>query len=109
LYQQYGRGALKILELIKEDSSLKERIVKENYFINAEVIYSLRFELTSHLIDVFCRRTEMSLWINHKNIGEAAEKVANLMAKEYNWNEENKKSEVELYLNYIQKTVSFIK
>jgi glycerol-3-phosphate dehydrogenase len=109
LYQQYGRGALKILELIKEDNSLKERIVKENYFINAEVIYSLRFELTSHLIDVFCRRTEMSLWISHKNIEEAAKKVANLMAKEYNWNEENKKSEIELYLNYIQKTISFIK
>jgi glycerol-3-phosphate dehydrogenase len=109
LYQQYGKGALKILGLIREDNSLKERIVKKNYFINAEVIYSLKFELTTHLIDIFCRRTEMGLWIRHVKARDAAEKVANLMAKEYGWNDEKKKQEIDTYLEYVQKTVSFIK
>ncbi len=108
LYQQYGRGALQILEIIKEDESFKERIMKENDFIKAEIIYCLRYELTQHLIDIFCRRTEMSLWISHKRAFEAAKKVADLMAKEYNWNEERKTQEINTYVDYVKKTVSFI-
>ncbi|MFW9821664.1 MAG: FAD-dependent oxidoreductase [Candidatus Thorarchaeota archaeon] len=108
IYQQYGKGALKILEIIQEDNSLKERIVNENNFIKAEVIYCLRYELTPHLRDVFCRRTEMSLWINHKKAGLAAEIVAELMASEYNWNESKKEEEIGAYLKYVEKCVSFI-
>ncbi|MFX1317471.1 MAG: FAD-dependent oxidoreductase [Promethearchaeota archaeon] len=109
LYQQYGRGALKILEIIKKDESLKERIMDNNDFIKAEILYCLRYELTPHLIDIFCRRTEMSLWMSHKEASEASEKVADLMAKEYNWNREKKTQEIKVYLDYINKTVSFIK
>ena len=108
LYQQYGKGAFKILELIKEDSSLGDKIIEENNFIKAEVVYTLRYELTPHLIDAFCRRTEMALWIHHKKAFEAATKVAELMAKEYSWDENKKNQEIEIYMDYIKKTVSFI-
>ena len=108
LYQQYGRGALKILELIKDNSDLSERIINENYFIKAEILYTLRYELTTHLIDAFCRRTEMALWINHRKSREAAEKVAEIMAKEYSWDKETMDNEIEHYLDYIKKTVSFL-
>jgi glycerol-3-phosphate dehydrogenase len=109
LYQQYGKGALKILELIKEKESLKERIIDDNDFVRAEIIYILRYELTPHLIDVFYRRSEMSLWISHKKALEAAKKVAELMAEEYSWNKEKKNKEIDIYVDYIKKTVSFIK
>ncbi|MFX1392880.1 MAG: FAD-dependent oxidoreductase [Promethearchaeota archaeon] len=109
LYQQYGKGAIKILDLIKENESLKERIIKENDFIKAEIIYSLIYEMTPHLIDVFCRRTEISLWISHKKAAEAAEKVAEIMENEYSWNDQKKKQEIEFYLEYVNKTVAFIK
>ncbi|MFX1394933.1 MAG: FAD-dependent oxidoreductase, partial [Promethearchaeota archaeon] len=109
LYQQYGKGAIKILDLIKEDESLKERIIKENNFIKAEIIYSLRHEMVPHLIDIFCRRTEMSLWINHKKAAEAAKKVAEIMVNEYSWNNNKKKQEIESYIEYINNTVAFIK
>lgn len=108
LYQQYGRGAFKILELIEHDERLKERIIPENDFIKGEIIYSLRYELTTHLIDVFCRRTEMSLFINHEKAEEAAQVVANIMGEEYNWNEKQKENEVQTYLDYINECVSFI-
>ncbi|MBD3196307.1 MAG: FAD-dependent oxidoreductase [Candidatus Lokiarchaeota archaeon] len=107
LYQQYGFGALKILELIEEDPSLKERINEDCDFIKAEILYALRYELTTHLIDVFCRRTEMSLFIEHKKQREAAEKVAEIMAKEYNWTDEKLKQEIKEYLDYINNTVAF--
>ncbi|MFX1597064.1 MAG: FAD-dependent oxidoreductase [Promethearchaeota archaeon] len=108
LYQQYGKGAFKILDLIKQDASLKEKIVEENDFIKAEILYCLRYEPTPHVIDIFCRRTEMSLWIDHKKAFEAARKVAELMAKEYSWDENKKNQEIEFYMEHIKKTVSFI-
>jgi len=109
LYQQYGKGAIKILELIKKDGTLKERIMENNDFIKAEIVYCLRYELTPHLIDVFCRRTEMSLWINHGKASEAAKKVVEIMAKEYSWSDERKKKEIETYLDYVKKTIMFMK
>ncbi|MHA2183359.1 MAG: FAD-dependent oxidoreductase [Promethearchaeota archaeon] len=108
IYQQYGKGAFKILDLIKEDETLKEKILNQHNFIKAEIIYCLRYELTPHLIDIFCRRTEMSLWISHKKAHEAALTVANIMAKELHWNDAKKEQEIKAYLDYIEKTVSFI-
>ena len=108
LYQQYGKGAIKILEMIKEDESIKEKIIEENDFILSEILYCLRYEPTPHLIDLFCRRTEMSLWIDHKIVDIAAKRVAEIMAKEYSWDEQKKNQEIESYMEYIKKSVSFI-
>ncbi|TFF92842.1 MAG: glycerol-3-phosphate dehydrogenase/oxidase, partial [Promethearchaeota archaeon] len=44
IYQQYGKGGIQILELIKENKDLKERIDEDNNFIFAEVLYSLKYE-----------------------------------------------------------------
>ncbi|MBA7705203.1 Aerobic glycerol-3-phosphate dehydrogenase [subsurface metagenome] len=108
IYQQYGKGALKILEIIRDSESLKEKIFKDNDFIKAEIIYCLRYEMTQHLIDLFCRRTEMSLWIAPSSVLEATKKVAELMTKEYSWTEEKKDQEIETYLDYNRKTLEFI-
>jgi glycerol-3-phosphate dehydrogenase len=108
LYQQYGRGSKEILKIIEKDESFKERIINENDFIKAEILYILRNELTPHLIDIFCRRTEMSLFIHHEKQEQAAKIVADIMASEYSWNQEKKKDEISNYLDYIKKTVSFI-
>ena len=109
LYQQYGVGAFRILDIIKQDNSLKERIIAENNFIKAEVIYCLRYEPTPHLIDIFCRRTEMALWIPHNESFKAAQIVAELITGEYSWNETKKQEEIQLYIEYVKKTVNFIK
>lgn len=108
LYQQYGRGAIKILELVRKNKDLKDRIDEDAEFILAEVLYTLRYEMTPHLIDVFCRRTEMSLFISHKKQLAAAKKVAKLMAAEYGWSDERTNQEIKIYIDHIQKTVAFI-
>ncbi|NVM16301.1 MAG: glycerol-3-phosphate dehydrogenase/oxidase [Candidatus Lokiarchaeota archaeon] len=108
IYQQYGKGAIKILDMIEKDESLSKRVIDENDFIKAEILYVLRYEFTPHLIDVFCRRTEMSLLIHHRRASEAAEKVATIMQKEYSWDDETKNNEIQIYLNYVKKSVSFI-
>jgi glycerol-3-phosphate dehydrogenase len=108
IYTQYGKGAIKILELIKEDNSLGERILTENNFIKAEILYALQYELTPHLIDVFCRRTEMSLWIDHRKASKAVDVVADIMQKEYGWDDNKKSEEITQYLDYVKNTVAFI-
>ncbi len=108
LYQQYGRGALKILELIKQDPPLAEKILDNYYFIKAEIFYTLKHELTLHLIDVFCRRTEMAIFIDHREQEQATKVVGDIMAREYSWSEDTKKKEINHYLEYIQKTIVFI-
>jgi hypothetical protein len=50
----------------------------------------------------------MSLWIDHKKVIIAARKVAEIMAREYSWNENKKNQEIEIYMDYIKKTVAFI-
>jgi len=51
----------------------------------------------------------MSLWVDHKRASEAAKVVAEIMAKEYSWDENKKATEIQNYLDYVEKTVSFIK
>ena len=108
IYQQYGRGAIEILNLIVKEPNSGEKIVDENDFIKAEILYVLRFELTTHLIDIFCRRTEMSLFIDHRKQLYAAKKVAEIIAKEYQWDENKEEQEIKDYIEHIKKTIDFI-
>ena len=50
----------------------------------------------------------MFLWIDHRKAPEAAEKVAEIMANEYFWDDDQKNKEIQNYLKYISKSVSFI-
>jgi len=108
IYQQYGRGAIEIMDLIETEPNLGERIIDENDFIKAEIIYVIRNELTTHLIDIFCRRTEMSLFIDHRKQLHAAKKVADIMAEEYRWDEKKKEQEINDYIEHNKKTLDFI-
>ena len=59
-------------------------------------------------MDIFCRRTEMSLFIKHTKAKEAAQKVAELMAQEYGWDDSKMSAEIQAYLEHIKKTVTFL-
>lgn len=107
LYQQYGHGAIKIVEMCQKDTVLKERLLPDYPFITGEIVYSLKNEQVPHLIDVFCRRTEMAILIHHTKQKIVAEKVAKIMAKEYGWNEEKKSEEIKIHLDHIKKTIFF--
>ncbi len=108
LYQQYGLGAIEIVKIVEKEPSLGERIVDGNDFIKAEIIYVLRYELTTHLIDIFRRRTEMSLFIDHRKQSDAAKIVTDIIAIEYQWDEKKMQQEIREYMEYIEKTIDFI-
>ncbi|MHA1718191.1 MAG: glycerol-3-phosphate dehydrogenase/oxidase [Promethearchaeota archaeon] len=107
LYQQYGKGAIEIVEDVLRNPERGRRFLEDLQFIPAEIYYILDHEFTVHLIDVLRRRTEISMKVHHKKQSEIAEKVADIMAEVYNWDENLKKTEIKLYLDHIKRTIWF--
>ncbi len=107
LYQQYGKGAMKIVEMIQDDPEKGVPLIEDDYFIPAEIHYILKYELAPRLIDVMCRRTEIAIKIHHSKQRIVAEKVADIMATFYSWNDKTKSNEIKHYMDYIRKTIWF--
>ena len=107
LYQQYGRGAIEIVKDVLENPQRGKRFLKEVQFIPAEIYYILSHEFAPHLIDVLTRRTEISIKVHHKKQPEIAEKIANIMAEVYGWDENSKKNEIKQYIDHIKKSIWF--
>jgi len=107
LYQQYGKGAIEIVEQVKKRPELGIPFIDDYYFIPAEIHYVLKYEFASRLIDVLCRRTEMAIKIKHTQQETIAQKVADIMASYYGWDETTKSNEIQYYMEYIAKTIWF--
>ena len=50
----------------------------------------------------------MSLFIDHRKQLYAAKKVAEIIAKEYQWDENKEEQEIKDYIEHIKKTIDFI-
>ncbi|MBN2155660.1 MAG: glycerol-3-phosphate dehydrogenase/oxidase [Candidatus Lokiarchaeota archaeon] len=107
LYQQYGKGAKRIIEYILQNPEVGKPFLEECYFIPAEIHYIMQYEFAPRLIDILCRRTEIAIKVKHTQQRIVAEQVADIMATYYNWNEETKSNELEHYMEYISKTIWF--
>ncbi len=107
LYQEYGKGAYEIVDNIIKNPELSEPFLSENQFSPAEIDYIMKYEFAPTLMDILCRRTEIFMKIKHNKQREIAEKVAEIMKDEYNWDETRKNKEIEKYLEYISKTIWF--
>ena len=81
--------------------------MNDHPFIPAEIYYIAKYEFVTHLIDVLCRRTEISFKVSHKRQDIIAQKVANIIAELYGWSETKKDEEIRNYLDYISKTIWF--
>jgi glycerol-3-phosphate dehydrogenase len=89
----YGSDYEKILELIREDEHLRELLVADLPNIAAEVIYAVRYELAMTIADVLARRTRLAMLTRI----DCSSKIAELMATELSWNEEEKCRQLEAY------------
>jgi glycerol-3-phosphate dehydrogenase len=96
LVEDYGCNAEQVLNLVKENNSLGDRLVPELPFIKAEVIYSVRFEQTSRLDDFLVRRTRIAFFTHDQGV-IAASTVVQLMATELNWPQAKQETELERY------------
>ena len=97
----YGTDALKIKELIKENSTLGERVHPNFPYLKAEVVWAVRSEMAINIEDFLARRTRM-LFLNAKAAIESAEIVAEIMAKEMNGDEKWKQEQVSDFIEIAQ-------
>ncbi len=109
LHQQYGKGAVNILESIKKTPSAGKSLLAGYPYCKAEIRYILENENSPRLIDILCRRTEAQWMVWHYKQPELAEKVAAIMGSYYRWSAKRKADEINEYLAYVAKTVSFIR
>jgi glycerol-3-phosphate dehydrogenase len=93
---QYGADALEIKKMMASDESLAERLHPKLPYTAAEVVWAVRNEMARTVEDVLARRTRI-LFLDAKAAIESAPKVAAIMAKELDKNEDWQAQEIESF------------
>ena len=96
-----GRRAL-ILDLISETASLASPIIDGSPHIHAEVVYSVREESAVRIEDILSRRLGLQFY-DWRLAAKAAPVVGEILAKELGWSAAETKSEVDGYVERINR------
>lgn len=97
LMRTYGTRAAQVVELIRSDDTLRERLLDRHPYIRAEVIYQVQHEMAVTLRDVLARRWRLEL-ADWQLTAQAATAVADLMALSLNWTPDQRDSYLADYL-----------
>jgi glycerol-3-phosphate dehydrogenase len=92
----YGANSRAILDIIRQEPLLAERIVPDLPYIMAEVVYACRYEMAMELADVLERRLRIGIEDWSHGV-DAAPRIAALMAAELGWGEAEVKCRLERY------------
>jgi glycerol-3-phosphate dehydrogenase len=91
----YGQKAESVLELLRSDPRLYERLHPSRPEILAQVAHAVKTEKAVHLEDVLLRRLEIGY--SKERWGESAEKTSQWMAEFLNWDENKRQEELGKY------------
>jgi glycerol-3-phosphate dehydrogenase len=100
LASKFGTAGERILALRNENASLMEPILAGHPAIQAEVVYSIRYEMAATIEDVLARRLGVQLW-SWRDAIDAAPLVGSLMAKELHWTDAFTRGAVARYVEKI--------
>jgi glycerol-3-phosphate dehydrogenase len=100
----YGREALEVLRLARENPDLAGLLVPDLPYIRAEIIFACRHEMALTLTDVLARRTRITLEDRDRGT-TIAPAVAAIMAAELGWSEDRVRGEVENYRQAIREEI----
>ena len=98
---KFGTNALKILELLGENPSWKERIAMGLPILQAEIVYCIRSEMAETIEDLLARRTGAQMYSWNEAV-QAAPVVARLLATELNWDSPQTEAAVGTYSQKIR-------
>jgi glycerol-3-phosphate dehydrogenase len=96
----YGVRAARIEELICADPSLGAPLPSHKDTVGAEVVLAVREEFARTLIDIVARRMLLS-WCDDAGL-KAIEAVAEIAARELQWDEQRVHQEIEAYRQWIR-------
>lgn len=89
----YGSDEEKLSQLMKDNPLFAGKLVSWLPYTVAEVIWAIRFEMARTIEDVLARRIRI-LFLDAKAAIEAAPKVADIIAKELDYNEDWKANQL---------------
>jgi len=93
LVEHYGTNAIQVVELGVQTGT-NQKLHKDSPVIKAQVLFAVRKELAQNTRDVIFRRLGIG-FVNQKTAVEVVPAVAELMAKEMNWDDKRKATEIE--------------
>ncbi len=96
LLGRYGTRVSDLIDLIRDEPSLGERLVPDSPHLGAEILYAATHEGASHLDDVLTRRTRISIETRHRGT-QAVKQVSDLMRGPLDWDAEAVDREIEHY------------
>jgi glycerol-3-phosphate dehydrogenase len=105
LVKKYGSRAKEVCDLTWETHFLKELLHPEHPYIKAEVVYAVRKEMAVNLRDFLARRIRMEI-TDWKAALKSVAVVADLMATELGWSEEQKLTNVKEYSTLLEHFMS---
>jgi len=94
----YGSDRELLLELVKENSVLGEKLHSKMNYLKAEVVWAVRHEMARTVEDVLARRSGV-LFLDARVAIEMAPIVAALIAKELNKDETWERNQVTEFIN----------
>ncbi len=92
----YGSNFDVLIRLMRNDESLRDRLVADLPHVKAEIVYAARNEMAVTLADAFARRTRLAMLAGEASL-DCAPVAAELMAKELDWSEAETAQQVEMF------------
>lgn len=105
LAAKYGSRAVRIGELLAENTHWSEKIHPEYPYIRAEVIYAVRNEMAVTPRDFLARRIRLEI-TDWKATSNCASIVADLMSDELGWSEHEMNSQIAAYTAEIRRFIA---
>jgi glycerol-3-phosphate dehydrogenase len=96
LVEAYGPDAMKVLQIVRQNSQLLSRIAAETPYIMAEVAYAARYEMAMRLVDFMFRRTQLAYRLRDHG-RSVVQNLANVMSEELGWSSETLAKEMSQY------------
>lgn len=101
LVGRYGSDSAVVLAMIDQDPGLAKTLVPGLPYVAAEVVYAVRYEMARSVDDILTRRTRARLLARDDSMSAAAT-VAELMASELDWDDDERQRQVDEYLAMIE-------
>jgi len=105
LAAKYGSRAVRIGELLAENTHWSEKIHPDYPYIRAEVIYAVRNEMAVTPRDFLARRIRLEI-TDWKATSNCASIVADLMSDELGWSEHEMNSQIAAYTAEIRRFIA---
>ncbi|HSZ41900.1 MAG TPA: glycerol-3-phosphate dehydrogenase/oxidase [Trebonia sp.] len=100
LLHRYGSRVHELLAMIRADPTLAAPLPGADDYLAVEARYAVTHEGARHVDDVLARRTRISIEAWDRGVA-AAVPVADLMAAELGWPDEQRKREIDFYLGRV--------